>query len=146
MIKISKITDYGLVLLTHLVQGKRDHIWTAKDLSKVTKIPLPTVGKILKLLSKGEILDSTRGSQGGYRLAKDPGALSLANVIDVLEGRFAVTDCGDGGKIDCNIQHLCPTKANWQKINHLIYGALGNLTLKDMARPLQGPGFSQRGK
>ncbi len=138
MIKISKITDYGFVLLTNMVQSQRKDVWTAKDLSAQTHIPLPTVGKILKILSRGEILDSTRGSQGGYKLSKDPGSLSLAHVIDVLEGKMSVTNCGTNGHIKCDILHSCPNKANWQKINHLIYGALGSLSLKDMAQPIRG--------
>ncbi len=136
MIKISKITDYGLVLLTHLVQDGESRVWTAKDLALATKIPQPTVGKILKILSRGEVLESTRGSLGGYRLSRNPASLSLAHVIDVLEGRWAVTQCGDSKNITCDIQHSCPNKTNWQKINRLIYGTLQGFSLEDMAKPL----------
>jgi FeS assembly SUF system regulator len=136
VIKMNKMTDYGIVLLTALARDGKSKTWAAKDLSAHTRIPLPTVGKILKLLSRGDFLISTRGSQGGYKLAKNPKEITLAKVLSLLEGQSGLTDCSDKNHSECSIQSVCANKTNWRKINNAIYKALENLTLEDMSRPL----------
>jgi FeS assembly SUF system regulator len=136
MIKMNKMTDYGIVLLTTLARSESRKTWAAKDLSQSTRIPLPTVGKILKLLSHGDILTSSRGSLGGYRLSKNSSEINLAQVIQLLEGPSGLTDCSGKKHSACSIQSSCLNKTNWQKINSAIYEALGKLTLADMSRPL----------
>ena len=135
MIKISKITDYGIVLLTHCTRHGADKLWTAKGLSEATKIPLPTVGKILKILSRGGILSSVRGTRGGYKLKFSPFQVNVAQVIQVLEGQLAITDCSQKGNHSCEIFSVCPNKSNWQKINSVVYRSLQSLSLADMSRP-----------
>lgn len=132
---MSKITDYGIVLLTQFAR-EVDQVWTARDLSVKTKIPQPTVGKILKILSKGEILVSTRGAQGGYKLVTQPEKLTLAKIIEVLEGDLGITQCSTGSHSQCQILSSCTNKTNWQKINLAIVRALEGLTLADMSKPL----------
>lgn len=136
MIKISKLTDYGMVLLSHMAKPSQKEFWTAKELSAATHIPQPTVGKLLKLLSKGEILSSTRGSQGGYKLAREAGSVSLATVIRVLEGEGGITECSESGSHVCRVQTFCVNRSNWQRINHAVVRALENLSLSDMASPI----------
>lgn len=136
MIRISKITDYGLVLLSQMARTG-EKVWTAKDLSQSTQIPLPTVGKVLKLLSKNAVLMSTRGSQGGYKLATQPDKVSLARLIKILEGYTALTDCSETGNHNCTIEGLCMNKTNWQKINQALFDALEDLSLADMSKPLK---------
>ncbi|MBK9294874.1 MAG: SUF system Fe-S cluster assembly regulator [Oligoflexia bacterium] len=137
---MSKITDYGIVLLTQFTHDPM-LVWTSRDLSNKTKIPLPTVGKVLKILSRADILFSTRGAQGGYRLSKIPKDISLAQVIKALEGDLGITQClsAEGVKHSCGIQKFCSNKTNWQKINIAIINALENLSLSDMSRPIQAP-------
>lgn len=141
MIKISKITDYGIVILSHLARqqtqmNETGTVWTAKELAKNTHIPLPTVGKILKQFSKAGILGSIRGSLGGYSLLRPPEDLSVALVIKTMEGEVAMTDCSEKGNHTCCIQTSCVNKSNWQKINRAVYSALENLSVADMSRPL----------
>jgi FeS assembly SUF system regulator len=135
MIKINKITDYGLVLLTHFANQNEQPqaVWTARELAEVTQLPRPMVGKILKILSRAEILDSLRGSSGGYVLKKDPKGLRVNTILEALEGPSRITDCDEIGAETCSIQKQCPTKNHWQKINRKFHEALGELTLQDLS-------------
>lgn len=133
MIRISKLTDYGIVLLTHLANGNTSY--TARDLAEESNLPLPTVGKLLKILSKGELLGSWRGAAGGYRLARRPEEITIAEIIEVLEGPVAITECSDDEGL-CGLESVCPVRTNWQKINGAVFKALEGLTLADMRKPL----------
>ena len=99
-----------------------------------TRLPLPTVGKLLKQLSKGGLLASQRGTKGGYVLAKHPREISVSSIIATLEGPVAITECN--GMTRCEHESFCSTRPNWQIINETIRGALEGLTLADMTRPL----------
>ncbi len=89
--------------------------------------------KILKQLVRGEVLVSHRGARGGYGLARPAGEITVARVIEVLDGPIAITSCIDNGPHDCGIVNLCPTRANWQRINGAIREALDGVTLAEMA-------------
>ena len=136
MVRISKLTDYGIVLLTHFAHNKTLTL-TARDLSHNTKIPLPTVGKVLKLLSKTSILVSTRGANGGYQLTRAPQDISLTDIISALEWPILMTSCGDGSHGDCEYETMCPTVSHWATISQTIQRALGTLTLEDMSAPFK---------
>ncbi len=131
MIKINKMTDYGLVLLSQMASSPVE-TWTARGLSQTTGIPHPTVGKILKILSKSEILVSSRGSLGGYRLSDEPSKIRLTTVIEAFEGRTSLTHCGEQRGQGCEIEQSCPTKRHWKKINQVFWEAINHWTLKDM--------------
>jgi Rrf2 family protein len=95
MIRIGKMTDYGIVLLSYFVHDeKKAH--NARDLSLESSLPLPTVSKILKGLSRAELLVSQRGVKGGYRLAFKPESISVATIIQALEGPIAMTATAKG--------------------------------------------------
>ena len=137
MFRLTKLTDYGIVLLTHFAQHpEREH--NARELAEETRLPLPTVGKLLKELVREDLLVSHRGTKGGYRLARRPGEISVADVITALEGPIAVTECNNGIEGSCEHESCCPVRSNWHVINRVIYEALGGLTLLEMSRPL-GP-------
>src|SRR6266702_3706649 len=93
MLRMSRLTDYGLVLLTHMAQGGNPAVRTAQELARCSRVPLPTVSKILKELSKAGIVASQRGRHGGYCLARSPELISVAAVIEALEGPVALTEC-----------------------------------------------------
>lgn len=137
MIRISKLTDYGIVLLTHIAQNAERPVWTARDLAQESSIPLPTVGKLLKALTRGELLESLRGMRGGYRLARPAEQISIAAIIRVLEGPVGLTECSSEEVAStCGLQRVCPVQDNWQKINRAVLKALDGLTLSDMRQPL----------
>lgn len=135
MFRINKQTDYGIVLLTHLASSAEDR-YNAPDLASETGLPLPMVSKILKLLAKDGILTSHRGVKGGYALAKEPGRVSVEEIIAALEGPVAITECIDTVSTECEHEPVCPTRANWKKINHAVRRALRDITLEEMTQPI----------
>jgi len=138
MIRIGKMTDYGIVLLSHFVRDPERTVLTARDLSAVSHLPLPTVSKLLKSLSRRELLVSQRGVKGGYRLARLPEQISVSEIIGALEGPIGMTECS--GELthsgNCELESFCPVKSHWRKISDTIRFALGHLTLLDMTQPL----------
>ncbi|MCC6278472.1 MAG: SUF system Fe-S cluster assembly regulator [Oligoflexia bacterium] len=134
MLRLSKLTDYGIVLLTHFAKDS-ESVLTSTDLAERTRVPLPTVGKLLKLLTKGEILVSHRGSLGGYKLSREPRAISVHQVIHALEGAPQLTDCSVGESGNCDLEGGCPVQGHWTKLNLAIRKSLENLTLEDLTQP-----------
>ena len=136
MLKLSKLTDYGIVVMTHLAQ-EPSQVHAAGDVAGAIRVAVPTVSKVLKRLSRAGLLVSARGSKGGYRLARMPAAISVAQVIDALEGPFAITECAsDGG--NCSQESHCAERANWQRINDNVWHALAGVSLADMVVPPAG--------
>ena len=130
MLRITKITDYGFNLLVHMVTQDQEHLHNAKDLSAAINIPLPTVSKVLKILTQGNILKSIQGSKGGYLLARPANVITAVEVIEAIEGPVAITDCS--GLVGC--ERNCPVSPVWQKVNGSIVRSLKQLTLADMAQ------------
>lgn len=133
MIRITKQTDYGIVLLTHLA-GQPERQVNAPELAAETQLPLPMVSKILKLLVREGLLLSHRGVKGGYSLARLPGEITMAEIIASLEGPIAITECIEVSS-DCSHEQLCPVRSNWQRINAAVRGALEGITLAEMTSP-----------
>jgi FeS assembly SUF system regulator len=109
--------------------------WSASELCEKSGVPLPTVSKVLKQLSKGGVITAQRGASGGYTLAQSANKISIAAIIEAMDGPIALTDCAEGGDQDCRIQHVCPMSGNWNKINSAVKAALETVSLADMATP-----------
>ena len=99
------------------------------------QLPLPTVSKILKILSRSGVLDSHRGVKGGYSLANEPRDLSVAKLISVLDGPIAITECVDDTPGQCSQEAVCHIRGNWQRINTAVRDALEAISLADLAQP-----------
>lgn len=134
MIRITKQTDYGVVLLTHFA-GHPDRQINAPELSMETQLPLPMVSKILKVLVREGLLVSHRGVKGGYSLARLPEEITMAEIISALEGPIAITECIELAS-DCSHERSCSVRSNWQRINDAVRGALEGITLAEMKQPL----------
>jgi len=137
MLRISRLTDYAILVLGHMAQDAGT-THAATDLAEASGVAVPTVSKILKALTKSEILKSTRGAKGGYALSRPPEQTSVAAVIYALEGPIALTECESehGG---CRQSESCHARANWDVINRAIRSALESVSLADMARPVKVP-------
>lgn len=134
MIKLSRLTDYSIVLLTQMaLEGKGVH--AASTLAEKTFLPLPTVSKVLKQLTKAGVLSAQRGASGGYVLAREPKDINVATLIEAMDGPIAITDCASSADDDegCKIQKSCPVHGHWEKVNIAIRHALQSVTLADMA-------------
>ncbi len=132
MLRISKLTDYGTVVLAQLA-AKRDAVCSAADVANATGLAVPTVSKLLKSLCRAGLVISTRGANGGYQLARDPGEISAADVIDALEGPVSITECSSSDS-HCEHEGVCSVGDAWQRINVAIRLALDEVTLSDLVR------------
>lgn len=135
VIRIARLTDYAIVLLTYFARAT-EQVRTARDLAAGTHIPLPTVCKVLKALSRGGLLVSQRGVKGGYSLARRPEEISIAAIIGVIDGPIAMTECSAHAPGLCELEPACPVRSNWRRINQAVQGALDGITLGDMTVPL----------
>lgn len=136
MIRMAKLTDYGLVLLTVIARNEESRLHTARDLAAESRLPLPTVSKILKLLLQNGVLESHRGIRGGYSLARRASDISIAEVVMALEGEIATTDCGTKTAGACEIERRCPIKANQRIISQAIRETLERLSISDLTHPM----------
>ena len=130
MIRISKLTDYAMVILAYI--GKTPHlIYQTAEIAYHTNLTKPTVAKILKQLVNTNILVSQRGATGGYQLASNAEDISLATIITALEGQVAITEC-TSKTTTCAMAAKCPITSPWVRINRIIYDALNTYKLSDL--------------
>ncbi|MEO1089834.1 MAG: SUF system Fe-S cluster assembly regulator [Pseudomonadota bacterium] len=132
MIKLSRIADYGIVLMTELARAGR--AMAMPELAERTRIAQPMAGKILKALARQGLLRSQRGAKGGYDLGRPAALLTVAEVIEALDGPIALTACVDASGTECGIEAICPARSNWHRINAAIREALDGITIAEMAR------------
>lgn len=136
MFKISRLADYGIVLLTGMARKPLETSWTARDLAETSRLPLPMVSKVLKLLAREGVLASHRGVKGGYSLARHPGAISVADIIRALDGPIALTNCVEHAPGCCDFQTGCSVRVHWELINAAVISSLQAINLAEMANPL----------
>ena len=130
MLRMSKLTDYGTMVLAELATN--DHgLSTASQVADATHLGQPTVSKLLKSLAHSGLVVSARGVQGGYALARPAAAISAAEILDALEGPVALTDCSSSSGA-CNLESYCRVGNAWQRINHSIRKALEGVSLADL--------------
>lgn len=131
MLKIGKLTDYATVILATLA-ADRTRLQNASALAERTHIAAPTVSKLLKQLHRAGLVNSTRGTHGGYQLARDPDQISAAAILDALEGPVALTECSAGSG-NCGIEHSCSVGRTWQRLTLAIRRSLNEITLAQLA-------------
>ena len=135
MIKLSRLTDYGVVVMSQMAQDM-SAMKTASELAAATGVPTPTVAKLLKRLVKAGLVESWRGVNGGYALTRRIDVITAADIIEALEGPVALTACVDGSEADCGVASLCPMRGGWEKVNRAIRAALEELTLAELSQPV----------
>jgi FeS assembly SUF system regulator len=138
MIRLSRLTDYGIVLMSHVAAfPERGH--TAAEIAGRVRLPVPTVSKLLRVLARAGLLTSQRGVKGGYSLARQPEEISVASIISALEGPISLTLCTVDTRNDCAYEPRCPARAPWQRINSAVRQALDNIRLSEMTLPVALP-------
>jgi FeS assembly SUF system regulator len=137
MVRLSKLTDYGLMLLTYMAREHDISLWTARDLARESGLPKSTVSRLLQELLKGGLLVSERGIKGGYSLARAARNISVAEVIAALEGPIALTECSTGISGLCDLESCCAIKSNQQLISQAVRAVLLGITLADLTAPLR---------
>lgn len=132
MLKVSKLADYAIIILASLASHRNDEPKSVSIIAKESRLPEPTVSKVLKLLAKEEIVRSIRGMQGGYILVNAPENIKIIEIINAIEGPVALTACVEGAKQECDFELQCPIKGRWDQVNTAIKQALENVKLVDM--------------
>lgn len=135
MIRVTKLTDYGIALMTRLAGFEQQAQVTASNISKDMGLPLPTVRKILKVLTGEKLLVSTRGITGGYSLARNPETITLMDMVAAFEGPISMTECASTGDCACKVQN-CGLKENWSMVNQLMRNTLESYNLAQMTGSL----------
>jgi FeS assembly SUF system regulator len=133
MIILSKLADYGVIVAAHLAADP-DRQENAATIAAATRLPPATVAKLLKALTHAGLLTATRGAAGGYRLARRPGAISIAEIVAAIDGDIGVTQCSVHVS-DCARTDYCPTRPHWAAINRAVGAALSAVTLAEMITP-----------
>ncbi len=131
MLRIGKLTDYATVILATLA-ADRTRLLNATTLAERTHIAAPTVSKLLKQLHRAGLVNSTRGTHGGYQLARDPEQISAASILDALEGPIALTECSSSNS-QCGIEHTCSVGRTWQRLSVAIRRSLSEISLAQLA-------------
>lgn len=129
MLKLSKKVDYGLILLSGMAKSKQ--AISARDIAETFSLPLPMVANILKALTASDILSSTRGAQGGYVLNREADRITLADVVESLEGPVYLVDCVDVAD-DCKLSDCCPNHGHIQTVQRKFHEFLRELTLSEL--------------
>lgn len=142
VLRLTKLADYGVILMCEMSHSETR--LSAQDLSASTGIPLPTVSKILNMLGRGNLLLSHRGLKGGFSLARADDEISVAEIIEAIDGPIALTLCVEGQKCDCGFDHLCSLKPRWQIINDAVKSALSDVSLSSIAEPAIGGKVMQK--
>jgi FeS assembly SUF system regulator len=141
MFKVNKLTDYATVLLIEV--ARRKVVQSSQHIAEQTGIPAPTVAKIMKSLNRAGLLVSRRGASGGYSLDRPPEQITLADVIQAVEGPIALTACADTSDEHCNIESICPVQGKWNRVNSAVRLALSQVTLADMVADMSTFGVTQ---
>lgn len=132
MLRVSRLTDYAAAVMTCLAEHE-DDVLSAMQIAEETRLELPTVSKLLKSLAHAALVESFRGVNGGYRLARHAADISLAEIVVALEGPIAVTDCGLGVG-QCDRESRCTVRGSWQQISTILDSALRAVSLADMRK------------
>lgn len=131
MIRLTNLADYAVVLMGHL--ARRDRRGNASELAEETGLPVPTVSKILGAMSRAKLLASHRGLKGGFTLARPAGEITIADVIEAVDGPIALVHCIENAPGDCDYEPICTMRTHWQVINAAVKDGLERVTLADIA-------------
>jgi FeS assembly SUF system regulator len=141
MIRLSRLADYAVLLMSRMATAP-DAVHNAVDLAQGTGVPTPTVSKLLATLTRASLLTSVRGAKGGYTLAQQARAITVAQIIAAIDGPIAITSCLEHPG-SCGVETLCSSRAGWATINRAISNALEGVTLADLNAPMQFPPLSR---
>jgi FeS assembly SUF system regulator len=135
MIRLSRLADYGVALMTQMAASNAS-IHSAHTLAAVSGLPLPTVSKLLSALARSGLLVAERGAKGGYRLARSPAQISIAQIVGSVDGPIALTQCIEHGPGSCEVETLCLSRKGWQAINDGVRRAFESVSLAELT---EGP-------
>jgi len=130
--RLSNLADYAVVMLAAAARSDGARL-SATCLAEETGVPLPTAQKLVGRLAAAGLIVSSRGTGGGFKLARCAAEISLADIVEAVEGPIAMTSCVEAGRHDCGVEHSCRVKPHWNAVNSAMRGALAGVTLESLA-------------
>ena len=140
--RLSHLADYAVVLMTAAARRPAAARLSATELSAETGLPLPTTQKLMGQLAACGLLRSMRGASGGFSLARSAEAITLADIVEAVEGPIAMSACSDG-KFDCALDAHCRVKPHMGIVGNAVRGALGAVSLTSLCGPASAGGLAQ---
>jgi FeS assembly SUF system regulator len=138
MLRLSKLADYGVVVMTAAARAAAaGRLCSAAQVAGLTGIPAPTVAKLMGQLGRARLLTSQRGVAGGFALARDAAAISLADIVEAIDGPIALANCGQPGA-ECGLSQGCSVRPHWTPVNRAVKAALSEVSLAMLAQPAHG--------
>ena len=135
MVRLTRMADFAIVLM-HQVAIAGGRPLNAGELAAETHVPRPTTTKILKSLTRAELLSSSRGINGGYMLAYSPLDISVGDIVAAVEGPIALTDCIEDAPGTCELESCCRVRDTLQVVNETVRRALHEVSLADLGAPV----------
>jgi len=132
--RLSSMADYAVVTMSAAARHCGGVRVSAAQLAQETGLPVPTVQKLVSLLTAAGLLRSVRGAKGGLQLARPAAAITLADIVEAVEGPIALTACIENGKQDCALEACCTVRPHWPVVNEALRGALADIPLTRLAR------------
>jgi FeS assembly SUF system regulator len=136
MLRVSKLADYGTIVMASMAREPH-RVHSAAEVAIRIGLAAPTVSKILKTLARSGLVTSSRGAKGGYRLRCDPAQISVAQIIDAMDGPIGMTECSTIPGL-CSQERRCTVRDNWMRVYEIVLGVLQGITLEQMTRPAAG--------
>lgn len=134
MFRMTRLTDYGMVLLTCVARDPRGAARSARELAEQAGLPRPTASKILKTLARHGVLEARRGAKGGFALARPPRRIPVSEIVAALEGPVGLTLCSTRRQ-RCGLEGVCGARDTWRRVDRAVRDALRGITLADLVRP-----------
>ncbi len=127
--RLSSLADYAIVMMSAAARHGCGARLSATLLADETHVPLPTAQKLMQKLAGAGLLSSLRGTGGGFKLTRPAACITLADIIEAVEGPIALTTCVDEAREDCALDHHCAVKPHWGVVNGAVRGALAGVSL-----------------
>ncbi|HET9628211.1 MAG TPA: SUF system Fe-S cluster assembly regulator [Novosphingobium sp.] len=134
--RLSSMADYAVLTMSAAARHCGGARLNAAQLAEETGLPAPTVAKLVSRLSAAGLLKSVRGAHGGFKLARPAAAITLADIVEAVEGPIALTACVEMGKHDCTLESACTLRPHWPQVNAALRGALAGIALAELSAPL----------
>jgi FeS assembly SUF system regulator len=134
LIRLTNLADYAVVVMAAAAREPSAKLSAAR-VAELTMIPPPTVAKLMGTLARGGLLTASRGAAGGFTLSRDPAAISVAEIVEAVDGPIALTSCVGGDVQDCAMEGHCAIRGHWPPINQAVRGALAAVSLADLVQP-----------
>ena len=133
--RLSRFADYAVLLMSHMTR-EPTRVRAAVGMADDTRLPVPTVSKILATMARAGLLESIRGRDGGYRLAFHPRDITVEQIISAVDGPIALTVCLESHGVSCELEDICPSQPNWRRINDALRHALAGVSLAEISTPI----------